>query len=56
MAKIENQRLRKNCKKLSIEDKCTAIGWRQENVINCEIGPCRGCGVDGIYRLFTYSI
>jgi hypothetical protein len=37
LAKIENQRLEKNCKKLSIEEKSMAIEWRQENISNSEI-------------------
>ena len=35
--KNENQRLGKNRKKLSIEEKSMAIGWRQNNISNSEI-------------------
>jgi hypothetical protein len=43
---MENQRKGKNVMKLSVEDQSIEIGWRQENVINSEIGRQLGCGVD----------
>jgi hypothetical protein len=54
--KIKNQRLGKNCTKLSIEDKSIAIGRKQENFINIEISRCLGFGVDAIGWLFEIYI
>jgi hypothetical protein len=50
---MENEKLGKKRKKLSIEEKAMAIGWHQENVSNSEIAPCLGCGLDVIGRLFA---
>jgi hypothetical protein len=50
---MENQRLGKNCKKLSIEEKAMAIGWHQENISNSEIARRLGCGLDAISWLFA---
>ena len=50
---MENEKLGKKRKKLSIEEKAMAIGWRQENVSNSEIARRLGCGLDAIGRLFA---
>ncbi len=46
--KMENQKLETKRKKLTIEEKSMAIGWRQENVSNSEIARCLGCELDEI--------
>jgi transposase len=53
---MENQRPGKNRKKLSIEEKSMAIGWRQENISNSEISRRLGCGKDAIGRLFAKTV
>ncbi len=39
---MDNEKLGKKRKKLSIEEKAMEIGWRQENVSNSEIAPTPG--------------
>ena len=56
LAKMENQRPGKNPKKLLIEEKSMAIGWRQEKISNSEIGRHLGCGVDAKHRVFLGRI
>jgi hypothetical protein len=56
---MKNQRLGKNCTKLSIEDKSIAIGRKQENVINSEISRCLGFGVDAngwLFEIYIYNM
>ena len=63
MANILNQRPGKNSKELSIENKSMALGRRQENVINSQIGHAwavewmrlAGCSLY-TYTVCTYSI
>jgi transposase len=50
---MENKKLGKKRKKLSIEEKAMAIGWRQENISNSEIARCLGCGLDAIGKLLA---
>jgi hypothetical protein len=45
----------KNCKQFSIVGKSMGIGWRQENVIDSEIGRCLECGVDAIGWLSLFT-
>ncbi len=54
-AKIVNQRPVKNCKHFSIEENSIAIGWRQKNAFNSEIGRCLGCGVDAIGSIYRVA-
>ena len=55
-SKMVNQRQGKNRKKLLIEEKSMAIGWRQYKISNSEIGLSLGCGKDAINWLFAYTV